>query len=60
VIRVQNGTAPITLTLRPDGTMTGSGSVAVSGRVITGTDANGALAYQNKTDTCALTTLTAQ
>ncbi len=41
VVTVRNGTVPLTLTLQPDGTLNGSGTVEVAGRVVTGTNAAG-------------------
>jgi hypothetical protein len=38
VVTVRNGNVPLPLTLRPDGTLSGSGGVNVAGRVVTGTN----------------------
>ena len=41
VVTVRNGTVPFALTVSPDGTLNGSGSVEVTGGVVSGTDAGG-------------------
>ena len=59
IVTVRNGDAPLTLTLQPDGTLTGSGAVDVAGRVVTGTDANGAT-YAPRSARCAVGSLIAK
>jgi hypothetical protein len=59
VVTIQNGNAPISLTLRPDGALTGSGTVEVAGRVVTGTNATGAT-YAARTVRCTVTVLSLQ
>lgn len=54
VVKVQHGTTPFSVTLQSNGTLSGSGSLVVSGRVITGTDANGNLTFASRTGTCQL------
>ena len=41
LVSVNNGAAPFTLALQPNGTFAGSGNVEVSGRVVTGSTGNG-------------------
>jgi hypothetical protein len=59
VVTIQNGDAPIALTLRPDGVLAGSGSIDVSGRVVTGTNATGAT-YAPRTARCTVGSLSPQ
>ena len=59
VVTIQNGNVPIPLSLRPDGALTGSGSVEVSGRVVTGTNATGAT-YAPRTLQCSVSVLSPQ
>jgi hypothetical protein len=59
VVTVNNGNAQLPLTLRPDGVLVGSGNLDVSGRVVTGTNANGAT-FSDRTARCAVSTLTPQ
>ncbi len=54
VIGVQNGAAPFTVTLGPDGALTGSGAVRVDGRVVTGSAPDGGIAYAPRSATCNL------
>jgi hypothetical protein len=56
-ITVKNDPAPFTLALQSDGTLTGSGSVDVVGRVVTGSTANG-ITFAPRTARCALNVLT--
>ncbi len=56
LVTVKNGTAPFTLALQPDGTLVGSGSVDVAGRVVTGSTANG-IAFAPRSIRCAIGTL---
>jgi hypothetical protein len=53
-IRVRHGATPFGMTLRPDGALAGSGQVAVSGRMLMGTDANGEFVWAPQTGTCGL------
>src|SRR5262249_5163134 len=43
-VKIQNGATPFTLSLQPNGTRVGSGSIGVAGRVVTGSTEN-ALTY---------------
>lgn len=56
-ITVKNDPAPFTLELRPDGALTGTGTVDVTGRVVTGSTANG-IAFAPRTAHCAASVLT--
>lgn len=53
-VRVQHGTSPFTLALGADGRLTGTGSIRVDGRAVTGTDANGDLTYATRSASCSL------
>ena len=53
MITVKNDPAPFTLALQSDGTLTGSGSVDVTGRVVSGSTANG-IAFAPRNARCAL------
>ena len=53
LVSVNNGTAPFTLALQPNGTFAGSGNVEVSGRVVTGSTGNG-IAFAPRTSRCAV------
>jgi hypothetical protein len=57
LIHVTNGATPLTLTYGNDGKVTGSGSVKVDGRQVTGTTGNGQLAYAPRSATCTLGSL---
>jgi hypothetical protein len=57
VITVKNDPAPFTLALQSDTTLTGSGSVDVRGRVVSGATANG-IAFAPRNARCALGVLT--
>jgi len=57
VVTVRNDNAPVTLTLRPDGTLAGSGSVDVLGRLATGITDSG-VTFAPHQERCALGTLT--
>ena len=59
LVTVMNDATPFSLLLRPDGSLAGSGSTEVSGRLLTGQTQNG-LIYQPHKETCTLGTLTAQ
>lgn len=54
VVTVQNGGSPFTLTLGADGQLTGSGTVRVDGRVITGSGPDGRLTYAPRSESCLL------
>ena len=58
LVNIQNGATQLVLELRPDGTLTGSGSVKVDGRIVTGQDASGNIAFRPVTDTCRVGVLT--
>lgn len=53
VIAVENGSAPFTVTLGVDGTLSGSGTVRVDGRRITGSGPGG-ITYAPQTASCPL------
>ena len=57
LIHVANGATPVELTLTSDGRISGSGSVKVDGRMVTGTDGNGGLTYAPRSATCTLAAL---
>ena len=59
VVTVRNGNVPLTLTLRPDGTLVGSGTVDVTGRTVTGVRDSGAT-FAPRQERCAVGTLTAR
>ena len=52
LVSVNNGAAPFSLALQPNGTLAGSGNVEVSGRVVTGSTGNG-IAFAPRTARCA-------
>lgn len=54
VVRVQHGGTPFAVEYRPDGNLAGSGSVAVSGKMLAGQDANGELVWAPMSGTCQL------
>lgn len=56
LVTVKNGAAPFTLTLRPDGTLTGPGSTEVAGRVVAGSTDN-AIVFAPRTARCTIGTL---
>ena len=58
-ITVKNGASPFTLALQPNGTLLGSGSIDVVGRVVTGSDANG-LVFAPSNARCSVSTLAAR
>ena len=58
VVTVRNGNAPFALTLRPDGTLAGSGTVDVAGRLVTGFGDTG-VTFAPHTERCAVSTLAA-
>ena len=57
LITVKNSTSPFTVALQPNGTLAGSGSTDVAGRVVTGSSGD-ALTYAPKNARCAIGTLT--
>ena len=57
VVIVRNGGVPLTLTLRPDGALVGSGTVDVAGRLVTGTT-DTAVTFAPHTERCTVSTLT--
>jgi len=59
LVNVKNGTAPFTLALQPNGTLAGSGSATIAGRVVTGATQN-TLTYAPKTASCPISTLAPQ
>jgi len=58
-VRIQNGAAPFVLSLQPNGTLVGSGTIDVAGRVVTGSTEN-ALTYASRSARCVIGTLTAK
>jgi hypothetical protein len=58
-IAVKNGASPFTVAVQPNGTLLGSGSIDVAGRVVTGSDANGIL-FAPRNARCSLGTLAAK
>lgn len=59
LIAVKNGTAPFTLALQPDGTLSGSRIVEVAGRMAVGRNGNGVV-YAPRNVWCPLGTLVAK
>jgi hypothetical protein len=55
-VTVKNGASPFALTLQPDGTLAGAGTVEVAGRVVTGVGANGAT-FAPRTARCGIDSL---
>lgn len=55
-VKVRNGTEPVTLTLQPNGTLNGAGTVQVNGRVVVGHRGNEIL-YAPRTASCNLGTM---
>lgn len=60
VVTVRNDNAPVTLTLRPDGTLAGAGTVDVTGRLVTGMTDAGVATFAPHQERCTLSTLRAQ
>ena len=58
-IQVKNLAGPFTLALQPDGTLSGSGSVDVAGKILTGTK-NDQITYAPVSGHCTLGTLAAK
>ena len=56
VVNVKNGGSPFMLALQPNGTLTGSGTSDIAGRVVTGSTEN-AFTYAAKNARCAIGTL---
>lgn len=59
LVTVMNDATPFTLRLLPDGTLAGSGSAEVAGRLLTGQNQSGFI-YRPHKETCTIGTLTAQ
>jgi hypothetical protein len=57
VITVQNGRNPFTVTLGAEGVLSGSGTVRVDGRVVTGSGPDGKLTYAPRSEECAVDAL---
>jgi hypothetical protein len=53
-VAVKHGTAPFAMTLAADGRLTGSGTVRVDGRQVSGTGPNGEITYVPRTASCAV------
>ncbi len=58
-IQVKNAAGPFTLVLQPDGTLSGSGSIDVAGRILTGTNRD-QMTYVPVSGRCTLGTLAAK
>src|SRR5262249_1950528 len=56
-ISVANDKSPFSLVLRPDGSLSGSGTVEVNGRLLSGKDGRGEFTFKPVTARCALGTL---
>jgi choice-of-anchor C domain-containing protein len=56
LITVKNGSTPFTLILQPNGTLVGSGSTGVAGRLVTGTSSDG-VTYAPSNASCAIGSL---
>ncbi len=56
-VRIQNGATPFALSLQPNGTLAGSGTVDIAGRVVTGSTEN-AFTYAARNARCPIGTLT--
>jgi hypothetical protein len=52
-VKIQNGATPFMLSLQPNGTLVGSGSIDVAGRVVTGSTQN-ALTYASRNARCTI------
>jgi hypothetical protein len=55
-VRIQNGAAPVALSLQSNGTLVGSGTIDVTGRLVTGSTEN-ALTYAARNARCTIGTL---
>jgi hypothetical protein len=58
-ITLQNAGGPFTIQLQPNGTLAGSGTVNVAGRVVTGSRGND-ITYAPRNASCAIGTLAAR
>jgi len=58
-VTVKNGASPFTMALQPDGTLAGSGSTDVAGRVVSGANDNN-LVYATRNAHCGVGTLAAK
>jgi hypothetical protein len=58
-VKVQNGGVPFELALQPNGALVGSGTVNVSGRVVTGSSGD-EITYAPRNASCTVGTLNAQ
>jgi len=56
-VRMQNGATPFALSLQPNGTFVGSGTIDVAGRVVTGSTGD-AITYASRNTHCTVGTLT--
>ncbi len=56
LVTVKNGASPFTLAVQPNGTLAGSGSADIVGRVVTGSTQN-EITYAPRTGQCAIGTL---
>jgi hypothetical protein len=56
-IAVENGSSPFTMTLGADGTLSGSGTIRLDGRKITGKGPSGDFTYAPKATSCSLGSL---
>jgi len=56
-IAVKNGSTPFSLTLQPNGTLSGAGSATINGKVMTALDGDGNPVLTPTSATCALGTL---
>ena len=59
IVTVRNGSVPLTLTVRADGSLGGSGTVEVTGRVLTGMN-DSVATFSPLTTRCAVSVLTTQ
>ena len=59
VVTINNAGGAVPLTLQGDGALAGSGAIDVAGRVVTGTDANGAI-FATRNVRCAVGVLAAR
>jgi hypothetical protein len=57
-VNIQHGGKSMVLALAPDGRLQGSGPIQVRGRVLTGREANGDLAFRPTAANCTIGTLT--
>jgi len=60
VVTVRNGSVPLTLTVQPNGTLSGSGTVEVAGRLVTGMTDAGAAIFTPRTIRCEVGVLAAK